>query len=319
MTPLRRALLTGNQMLAGRVLLGPALRPRKAVVRETARLARARCSRICRTGSCTLILVARAVLVHRRRLRHGLVALRARHRLAGVPAWAGCAPSPSTATGPRPGQRTAITESTCSGGCCSSITPARRASPVSEDALVGDPRLLARQPRQGARAQRQQLLSRLWPYRRPVAAQAEFSAPTSQGEPVMTRLLLAALSALVLSNAFAQDFRTKWVRIVVPYPAGGIADKIAREVAQDLGKRWNQSVIVEKPHRRGRQRRHGLRRQAARGRLRAGAGAGEQPHRERRAVQEPHVRHPQGFRADLDADFDAGRCSSRIPAWARRP
>jgi tripartite-type tricarboxylate transporter receptor subunit TctC len=61
----------------------------------------------------------------------------------------------------------------------------------------------------------------------------------------MTRLLLAALSALLLSPSFAQDYPNKVVRIIVPYPAGGIADKIAREVAQDLTKRWNQSVIVE--------------------------------------------------------------------------
>lgn len=62
----------------------------------------------------------------------------------------------------------------------------------------------------------------------------------------MTRLLLAALFAACFTNAIAQDaYPSKVVRIVVPYPAGGIADKIAREVAQDLGKRWSQSVIVE--------------------------------------------------------------------------
>src|SRR5258706_15950964 len=67
----------------------------------------------------------------------------------------------------------------------------------------------------------------------------------------MTRLLpaalsaLSALSALFPPSALAQEYPNKVVRIIVPYPAGGIADKIAREVAQDLGKRWNQSVIVE--------------------------------------------------------------------------
>jgi tripartite-type tricarboxylate transporter receptor subunit TctC len=61
----------------------------------------------------------------------------------------------------------------------------------------------------------------------------------------MTRLLAALLCAFFVSGALAQDYPNKVVRIVVPYPAGGIADKIAREVAQDLGKRWNQSVIVE--------------------------------------------------------------------------
>src|SRR4051812_24258941 len=61
----------------------------------------------------------------------------------------------------------------------------------------------------------------------------------------MIRLLSSVLLSAVLTGALAQDFPNKVVRIVVPYPAGGIADKIAREVAQDLGKRWNQSVIVE--------------------------------------------------------------------------
>ncbi len=47
----------------------------------------------------------------------------------------------------------------------------------------------------------------------------------------MTRLLLAVLTALSTASAFAQDYPNKVVRIVVPYPAVGIADKIAREVA----------------------------------------------------------------------------------------
>jgi len=61
----------------------------------------------------------------------------------------------------------------------------------------------------------------------------------------MTRLFAAFLSALFVTAALAQDYPNKTVRIVVPYPAGGIADKIAREVAQDLSKRWSQGVIVE--------------------------------------------------------------------------
>ncbi len=61
----------------------------------------------------------------------------------------------------------------------------------------------------------------------------------------MTRLLAGFLSALFVTGALAQDYPNKTVRIVVPYPAGGIADKIAREVAQDLSRRWSQGVIVE--------------------------------------------------------------------------
>jgi tripartite-type tricarboxylate transporter receptor subunit TctC len=62
----------------------------------------------------------------------------------------------------------------------------------------------------------------------------------------MNRLIFIVLSMFFLPHVFAQGtYPDKVVRIIVPYPAGGIADKIAREMAQDLGKRWNQSVIVE--------------------------------------------------------------------------
>lgn len=57
--------------------------------------------------------------------------------------------------------------------------------------------------------------------------------------------LVAAVATVTAFSAAAQDYPNRPVRIVVPYPAGGIADKIAREVAQELGKRWSQGVIVE--------------------------------------------------------------------------
>lgn len=61
---------------------------------------------------------------------------------------------------------------------------------------------------------------------------------------------LAALAAIFLA-AFAapllaqEIYPNRVVRIIVPYPAGGIADRIAREVAQKLGERFSQSVLVE--------------------------------------------------------------------------
>ncbi|MEO7402867.1 MAG: tripartite tricarboxylate transporter substrate binding protein [Burkholderiales bacterium] len=45
--------------------------------------------------------------------------------------------------------------------------------------------------------------------------------------------------------AFAQDFPTKNVRIVVPYPPGGGVDNIARPIAERLAQRWGQPVVVE--------------------------------------------------------------------------
>ncbi len=56
---------------------------------------------------------------------------------------------------------------------------------------------------------------------------------------------VAALAASV-SPALAQDaFPSKTVSIMVPYPAGGLSDVIARVVNSPLGKQLGQTVIVE--------------------------------------------------------------------------
>lgn len=61
-----------------------------------------------------------------------------------------------------------------------------------------------------------------------------------------TLLAAAATAALLAATAVqAQDYPSKTVRLVVPYPAGGIADKVARETAEELGKRLNQPFVVE--------------------------------------------------------------------------
>ena len=53
----------------------------------------------------------------------------------------------------------------------------------------------------------------------------------------------AALLALG-GNAQAQTYPARAVNIVVPYPAGGATDVIARMVADRLSKDWSQSVVV---------------------------------------------------------------------------
>jgi tripartite-type tricarboxylate transporter receptor subunit TctC len=45
--------------------------------------------------------------------------------------------------------------------------------------------------------------------------------------------------------ASAQNWPTQRVTIVVPFGAGSVTDIMARILAEDLGKRWNQQVIVE--------------------------------------------------------------------------
>jgi len=61
----------------------------------------------------------------------------------------------------------------------------------------------------------------------------------------LPRLAVAAVALLADAAAPAQDYPTKTIHLVVPYPAGGIADKVARETAEELGKRLKQSVVVE--------------------------------------------------------------------------
>ena len=50
---------------------------------------------------------------------------------------------------------------------------------------------------------------------------------------------------LVASAAQAQNFPTKPVRLIVPFPAGGSTDIVGRTLAQKLTEMWGQSVIVE--------------------------------------------------------------------------
>lgn len=58
-------------------------------------------------------------------------------------------------------------------------------------------------------------------------------------------LLSAALACSLVTSSFAQQFPTKTVKIVVPYPPGGFNDTLARISSDKLGKVWNQSVVVE--------------------------------------------------------------------------
>jgi tripartite-type tricarboxylate transporter receptor subunit TctC len=57
-------------------------------------------------------------------------------------------------------------------------------------------------------------------------------------------LLLAALLASA-SAVQAQDYPSRPIRIVVPYPAGGSADLLPRIFAEKLNAKWGQPVLVE--------------------------------------------------------------------------
>ena len=56
--------------------------------------------------------------------------------------------------------------------------------------------------------------------------------------------------------AAAQDFPNKPIRLIVPFPAGGPNDLIARVLGQRMSEIVKQPVIIDKPRRTGRRARH---------------------------------------------------------------
>jgi len=58
--------------------------------------------------------------------------------------------------------------------------------------------------------------------------------------------LIAGLSLLAASAASGQTaFPTRPIRVIVPYPAGGIVDIVARSVTDTIGKNFGQPMVVE--------------------------------------------------------------------------
>jgi tripartite-type tricarboxylate transporter receptor subunit TctC len=57
--------------------------------------------------------------------------------------------------------------------------------------------------------------------------------------------ILFAVVAAFPASAIAQTYPSKAIRIVVPFPPGGIADVMARVFGQKFNDSWGQSVVVE--------------------------------------------------------------------------
>jgi tripartite-type tricarboxylate transporter receptor subunit TctC len=62
---------------------------------------------------------------------------------------------------------------------------------------------------------------------------------------ILHRLLAATVAALAALSAHAQSWPTRPVRIVVPFPAGGTTDIVARSLGAELQKTWGQPVVID--------------------------------------------------------------------------
>ncbi|MBL8381981.1 MAG: tripartite tricarboxylate transporter substrate binding protein [Burkholderiales bacterium] len=62
----------------------------------------------------------------------------------------------------------------------------------------------------------------------------------------IAKIALCLLAAVLPAAAAAQSaFPSRPVRVIVPYPAGGIVDVVSRVVTEKLGALWNQPIVTE--------------------------------------------------------------------------
>src|SRR5438045_589436 len=71
--------------------------------------------------------------------------------------------------------------------------------------------------------------------------------PIRENVPMMTILRAIALGAacLISSAAFSQQYPTKPVKIIVPFPPGGVTDLAGRLIAQKLSEKLGQQFYIE--------------------------------------------------------------------------
>jgi len=62
-------------------------------------------------------------------------------------------------------------------------------------------------------------------------------------KPLSAAVMLALLAAVALAHA--QSYPTRPVTVIVPYPAGGPTDQVARQIATKMGGKLGQNFVVE--------------------------------------------------------------------------
>ena len=58
-------------------------------------------------------------------------------------------------------------------------------------------------------------------------------------------VLAACVGMAIAPGAQAQQYPTKPVRMIVPFPPGGTTDVVARLVGQKVGEKWGQTIVVD--------------------------------------------------------------------------
>ena len=65
------------------------------------------------------------------------------------------------------------------------------------------------------------------------------------GLRVASACALAAIGCLLTDAGYAQAYPTRPIRLVVPFPAGGSLDVVARAIGQKLTEAWGQPVVID--------------------------------------------------------------------------
>jgi len=68
---------------------------------------------------------------------------------------------------------------------------------------------------------------------------------TKTASPIAASLLAACLVAAAVSPGFAQNYPTRRITVVVPFPAGGPSDVVARIVTEAMSKTLGQQMVIE--------------------------------------------------------------------------